>query len=787
MIPQCMDQLPTIALATIVALIALAVQPAEATPTTLSHEGGAWTLQNNKLKVDIDCNHGWVSVLDRASGHVWQQPAALAGISGSIAPAASPEDKFRNVEKVPASKGSGVQFEANLGPGHSTPPVQVSITLEAGSTDLVVVTDVAARDQKVSSVNGLESFVLDSANGVLAVADYCDGHLYPLDAKPFPIRSSDGGRLDMPWIGLCDLDKGYGYSLTLDTSDDATINYNDCTVAARTLICPQVVWKPCMGTFNYPRRVIYHFAPAGGYVVLAHAYRDYATKLGLIVPFTEKIKRNPNIARLFGAPDVWGNATLKFARQAKLAGVDKMLIHGQTNAADMQTIDDIGYLTSEYDNYDDIQPIDDAHKLDSNHDLIPDHVVLKADGTRMTAWLTWDKKIQYMKRCPSFWVASAQAVVPDVLKAHPFLGRFIDVATAEALYECYDPAHPLTRAQKRQCGVDLSAYMSSQHLVVGGEHGIWWAPMHEDYIEGMMSGGHTSWPAGYLIRPKTKDEPFTWPSGQKLSGWDSYEQLGIGHKWRAPLWELVFHDCVVSTWYWGDSSDYLLTAAPEITPKKDAYNVLYGTIPLMWANKEGSWTTARDVFLRTYRNTCKMHQAVALSALVDHQFLTADHDVQSTRFADGTRTIVNFGETPYRATLDGLTYLLPQNGWVAIGPKIRQSLALEDGKPVTTIEAPGYRFNDHGGFETTLRQEGTDRVIVNQGPAATPVRVDLNAIQPNWDAKTTLGYLLDENGQRTSPVTLGPVRHGTLVLPAAAETQVYEIVCRSGGATPFLP
>jgi hypothetical protein len=313
----------------------------------------------------------------------------------------------------------------------------------------------------------------------------------------------------------------------------------------------------------------------------------------------------------------------------------------------------------------------------------------------MKAWITFDKKIQFMKRCPSFWVPTAKIVIPNVLKTHPYLGRFIDVTTAESLYECYDPDHPLTRSDKRQRGVELLGYVRSLRLTVGGEHGIWWAVPHLDYIEGMMSANpYFSWPAGHLIRPDTKEQTFDSPWGGKYPTWDRYAKWGIGHETRVPLWELVFHDCVVSTWYWGDSSDWLLKAAPEITPKKDAFNILYGTMPMMWADREGSWHTAREQFLRTYRNVCKLHEAVAMTEMLSHEFLTPDRAVQRTRFSDGSTVIVNFGEKPCSAKLGGKSYLLPQNGFAAKGPKIEQSLALVNGKPVTTIRAGSFFYTD---------------------------------------------------------------------------------------------
>ena len=258
----------------------------------------------------------------------------------------------------------------------------------------------------------------------------------------------------------------------------------------------------------------------------------------------------------------------------------------------------------------------------------------------------------------------------------------------------YDPEHPLDRRQKRQCGQELLSYIRSLGLVVGGEHGIWWGVPHLDYIEGMMSGGSASWPAGHLIHPQSKDQEFTGPHDEKLPKWERYAKWGIGHDYRLPLWELVFHDCIVSTWYWGDASDFLLEAAPEVTDKKIAFNVLYGTLPLLWANKEGSWQRDRAVFLRVYRNTCKLHEAVATAEMLSHELLTPDRAVQRTRFSDGTQSIVNFGPQPFTVQLAGRSYLLPQNGFAVKGPHIEQSRALEGGKIVTRIKTPRFEFSE---------------------------------------------------------------------------------------------
>ena len=654
--------------------------------SNVSRQGVSWLLENKLITALVQPKLGRITVHDKISGYVWNQPA-VEGEKPSV-------PIFRNVKAAPSPE-NGITFETDFGSNDGIPnTLQVTLTIPDDAADLAVSAVFPDLTAPEKQFRFLPPFLLDTRTSVLAVADYCDGHLYPLRMNPFPRTWFDADRLDMPWVGVCDLEKGMGYILILETDDDAAVQCRPFSVGGNPLYAPQVLWSPCKGTFGYPRRILYRFFPKGGYVAAAKSYRSYAKEHGLLVSLAEKSKRNPNVQRLFGAVDVWGDSSLTFAREAKSLGVEKMLIHGRSSPEEMQAINELGYLTSEYDNYTDILPIEHGNKPDSGHDLIPEHVVLMADGKRMTAWLTYDKKTQYMKRCPTFWRPTAEIVIPDVLSKSPFLGRFIDVTTAEGLYECYDPNHPLTRTDKRHCGEDLLGYVSSLNLVLGGEHGIWWGAPHQCYIEGMMSGGGAyPWPAGWLIHPKTKNEKFpgSWES------WSDYERWGIGHEWRVPLWELVFHDCVVPTWYWGDSNDWLLQAAPGITSKKNAFNVLYGTMPMLWADKQGSWQTDRDIFLRSCRNVCHMHAAVAEMEMVSHQFLTADHAVQSTLFSDGTVAVVNFGGKPYQARLRGKSYLLPQNGFCVNGPHIEQSRHLAHGKIISSIHQDDYHFTETEG------------------------------------------------------------------------------------------
>ena len=125
---------------------------------------------------------------------------------------------------------------------------------------------------------------------------------------------------------------------------------------------------------------------------------------------------------------------------------------------------------------------------------------------------------------------------------------------------------------------------------------------------------------------------------------EAVAKFQLGHRYRLPLWEFVYHDCVVSQWSWGDYNNKL----PALWDKRDLFNALYGTPPMFMFNR-ALWQQNRDRFAQSYRAVCPVARAAGYSEMVDHRFLTADRDVQQTTFANGVRVMVNFGDKPFRS------------------------------------------------------------------------------------------------------------------------------------------
>ena len=120
-------------------------------------------------------------------------------------------------------------------------------------------------------------------------------------------------------------------------------------------------------------------------------------------------------------------------------------------------------------------------------------------------------------------------------------------------------------------------------------------------------------------------------------------QYQVGEKYRLPLWELVYHDCCVSYWYWGDYNNKI----PSLWRKRDLFNALYATPP-MFLFDGNTWSEQRERFVESYKCGGMLSEATGYSEMLNHRILTKDRSVQRTDFANGISVVANFGERPFK-------------------------------------------------------------------------------------------------------------------------------------------
>lgn len=519
----------------------------------------------------------------------------------------------------------------------------------------------------------------DYSNGSLVFCYRSSGLLLSQRDTAYPVKRMmvyDNIGLDMPWIGVFDAVKGDGMMLLAETPYDVEMDLQE----NEGLFWPKVAWASSLQQFAYARKVSVVFTNAGGYVSLAKAYRSYAKESGLLKTLIQKAEKNPRVNWLKGASVIWGSKGLQFAQEAHAAGVKSAIIMGHWSPDSANRIRDLGFLTSAYENLEGTREGAVGHMKDTMA-IAAYHT---QNGKPIIGWVT-KKGVEYYSRSSVRSLWALPKYMPAYLKASPHTGLFLDV-TPSFLLEDYHPAHRFTRQADKEYKNKMKEYLSNDlGLVLGGEHGKAWNAGLLDYSEGTMSGSFF-WEdgnkPGYLEPPK--DSNYMSPH---------FKKYGFNIATKIPLWQLVFNDCVSSTWYWGDSNDWFYEVDPIISDQKDLYNILYGTMPIMWADIKGyGWDRNRSRFLQTIRTVCNFQQRVAFAELLSHQFINQQHTLQHSSFKGGAEVFVNFSNAPLMHTIRNKNILLAAYGFYAIAPGFLQSKTIDKIGIVTKIESDSLYF-----------------------------------------------------------------------------------------------
>jgi hypothetical protein len=454
------------------------------------------------------------------------------------------------------------------------------------------------------------------------------------------------------------------------------------------------------------------FLGPGDYVTIAKAYRDVARERGWLVTWDEKLKTNPEREKLFGAANIklWSaldrrmnqestreesaRVNWTFDEAAQVAEhlkqdlkLDRVLftvggwIHrgydnqhpdilpaapecgGDTALADCaQRVMRLGYLFCLHDNYQDIYRDSPSWN---------EKFIMKTRDGQLARGGHWAGGMAYLT-CSQMALDLARrpqnlAAVKKLCGANAY---FIDTTYAAGLQECFDPAHPLTRADDLKWKQALSDYAREVFGIFGSECGREWAIPHSDFFEGLTG----------------------------VSGHD-YHDSGLTGKLGAtvvPLFELVYRDCIAMYGKYGYDPK---RAAPYVLHHISLGRPLnYHSIPrhLYWKNQppsqrepasaaddaalftraEGGWAEGLHPMDRFIKNTCEvlcpLNEMTARLPMTGHQFLTPDRKVQRTVFGEGTgaiQVIVNSGAGAYPCSSSlGGQVELPPGGFLVESP-----------------------------------------------------------------------------------------------------------------------
>ncbi|MFZ2147753.1 MAG: DUF5696 domain-containing protein, partial [Sedimentisphaerales bacterium] len=463
---------------------------------------------------------------------------------------------------------------------------------------------------------------------------------------------SYGRGLYMPWWGH---QQGNSAMLVLlETPEDAGCRFEH-PAGGPTKI--ELRWIHSLGKLAYPRCVRLCFFDKGNYVTMAKRYRQHVLEIGHFVSLNEKIARNPLVGKLVGSPvvhtsilyhiqpessyyhkdDPAKNHQLvsfderaKQLRQLSEKGIKRAYVHldgwgfrGYDNLHPdiippcpeaggwegmkrfAETCDQLGFVFAIHDQYRDYYL--DAKSYD------PRHTILDRNGNRPhgNTWYGGNQSIL----CSSLALGHVKKNYLSLLShGVKVRGAYLDVFAVVPPDECYNPEHPVSRADCLRYRGECLDFIRAKGGIVSSEEPADWAIPHIDLVH------H----GPYALVPNPGRGP----------------AMGI----PVPLFNLVYHDALLLPWSLGKGAWGI--------PENDLgylHGVANAGLPYLSLNPG-------EKELVRVRTMCALHERVGLLEMTNHEFLDESFRPaatsqrlgrkQRTTFADGTKVTIDLdGDT----------------------------------------------------------------------------------------------------------------------------------------------
>ena len=600
------------------------------------------TLESQRLVVQMNTN-GLMTLRDKLSNQQWQQVVTS-------------RDTKIAVDQIERVTPTAMRLQLHT----RKYAFSTEVALQAGGTEV----EVALKGEALPERLAYPPPFLPSPQAKLILA-IKEGLAVPVqDTKVFfdnqkrgSFQFFEGHNSAMPFWGFANRD-GSGLMTLVLTPNDAGFLIS----RQKGLLTDQVLWEAESGRFGYARRLRYVPVERGGYVAMAQRYRAQAEADGLVKTLKEKIRTNPNVERLLGAADVWFNDHRRqvtnyvaVAQQLRGLGIERAIFNAPGNwmqemsQQDITAINAMGYLSGRYDQFQDVMPSSNFVKLLAVNPLYrqiqmqkawPADIVMNVDGTSFRGWPEHGKDGQIYYCCriaDKVRLKYTQEIITRDLAEHDYLARFIDTEAATAWNENYNPLLRTTRSEVRAARQGVLNFISdAAHLVTGSEGLSAYFVPSVDYFEGVG-------PVEPFRIPQKDAHPFqTFPANYDW-GTNMTQLLEVSHRYLIPLWQLVFHDCVVSYLRWNEANNKY--AHPLWWKKQALFCALEGRPPIFmfdpaWWNE----TENQNHLAEIYRLTGPLAKKVGTARMVDHRWLDASGDVQQTSFDNGVTVTVNFAQ-----------------------------------------------------------------------------------------------------------------------------------------------
>jgi hypothetical protein len=351
-------------------------------------------------------------------------------------------------------------------------------------------------------------------------------------------------------------------------------------------------------------------------------------------------------------PGQWGDGvSTKMLNRFRENGFDRMRLcldgwEGiEKRPAIAEQANRMGYLIGTYDSY---HSIHDPSKQGTDStwataqfdsELFETGPIVRRDGKKRGGFKGAGFKLSPIAAKPY-----VEKRVRENMKNIPYSYYFVDCDAYGEVYDDYSPLHRICQADDAQARIDRLTWISNTFgLVTGSEGGSSYAAGVIHVAEGMFG------PVFGWNDPDMKDRNSEYYLGQyyppdgpkvfikQVPMKERYQYFYYDPRFRLPLYEVVFHDSVVTTHQWANGSLKYSNVRDTVALTE----LLYMVPPLYHMNLD-EFEKHRETMKRHYDLFSPLHRKVGFSQMTDFNWLSDDRMLQRTVFDNQVELIVNF-------------------------------------------------------------------------------------------------------------------------------------------------
>ena len=312
---------------------------------------------------------------------------------------------------------------------------------------------------------------------------------------------------------------------------------------------------------------------------------------------------------------------------------------------------DLGYLIASYDSYHSIHEPGKEQWITARFEdqtLYENAAVTDKNGEKESGFQGVGRKLN-----PVLSIPAVKSRMEEIMSNNlPFNSWFIDCDATGEIYDDYTPEHMTTQEQDLAARLERMSLIRDQYdFVIGSEggndfaasviafaHGIelpTFAWMDED----MKSNKDSEYYIGRYYNPSGGvAEHFS----KRIPVKQQYRAVFLDPQYDIPLFKLVYHDSVITSYHW-DWSTFKIQGA---TQDRMLREILYDVPPLYHLDQE-QWEEYKEDISAHHKVWSAFSREAAEMEMTDFDYLEEDGLVQKTVYGEELTAVANFRDTSY--------------------------------------------------------------------------------------------------------------------------------------------